>query len=121
MINNETCQGSCRCLHWTCCKTERSSRQKGISFVRGSGLLLMNSLSLFSHHIPCAAVIIEEVNFSLIITKTYSHLVQSQAFLISGPFIAIFASILIYFKTVFCIYHLIYILYILYIVCNLKN
>ena len=54
----------------------------------------MNSLSLFSHPIPCAAVIIEEVNFSLIITKTYSHLVQSQAFLISGPFIAIFASIL---------------------------
>ena len=97
MINNETCQGSCRCLHWTCCKTERSSRQKGISFVRGSGLLLMNSLSLFSHPIPCAAVIIEEVNFSLIITKT--HLVQSQAFLISR-LIAIFAGILIFWSCI---------------------
>ena len=86
-------------------KQKEAVGKKVFHLLGGSGLLLMNSLSLFSHPIPCAAVIIEEVNFSLIITKTYSHLVQSQAFLISGPFIAIFASILIYFKTVFCIYH----------------
>lgn len=84
-------------------KQKEAVGKKVFHLLGGSGLLLMNSLSLFSHPIPCAAVIIEEVNFSLIITKT--HLVQSQAFLISGPFIAIFASILIYFEAVFCIYH----------------
>ena len=82
-------------------KQKEAVGKKVFHLLGGSGLLLMNSLSLFSHPIPCAAVIIEEVNFSLIITKTYSHLVQSQAFLISGP-IAIFASILIYFEAVFC-------------------
>ena len=83
-------------------KQKEAVGKKVFHLLGGSGVLLMNSLSLFSHPIPCAAVIIEEVNFSLIITKT--HLVQSPAFLISGP-IAIFAGILIYFETVFCIYH----------------
>ena len=74
-------------------KQKEAVGKKVFHLLGGSGVLLMNSLSLFSHPIPCAAVIIEEVNFSLIITKT--HLVQSQAFLISR-LIAIFAGILIF-------------------------
>ena len=84
-------------------KQKEAVGKKVFHLLGGSGMLLMNSLSLFSHPIHSAAVIIEEVNFSLIITKmlqspcAISGVSHFRSFIAIGlSIMPIFASILIY-------------------------